>query len=363
MKLISLCFGWLLGLLGMSSWGMEEQTVYKNIETRQKLTHQVFITPKTFLEMDKDTFPHGKIIKVAIIDYDFDYYDEDIFPKLSPSYQKAASLFSEQEIDHHRKSLSNNDISSHGTMMAHLLTGRQGLVDNVMLCPIALNFYKDLHQACRIALNTKADFVTISLPLHDGHDYPMDGYLQARLEKLAHHGVGVIISAGNHKIRIGDTPYSQSLVDVARRMKGHMLLVGGTSYGQSKGGIWIERLSSFSNRAGDAWRYFITAPATIAKVCGVQGEEINNVMGTSYGAPIVTAVAVALKGMFPGLTNHKVLKIIRHSARKCFYEHKEFGGDLLQEADPQVYGNGMVDFKAALALALKLSKNKAPDDL
>ncbi len=368
-----------LAIIGVSlSYGMEgEERCFISTKCKEvapgKMVVETFVDPREFLKLNQLNLTARQPVKVAIIDHDFDYWGyregDKVFPKLSPSFYKAAEASKPEAMEKHRQSLVQGGlITMHGTFMTRLLGD---LADNVVLCPVALNSYKSINRALQVAINTKADFVLISMPLHNGHHLAMDQRLQDIFEKLYERGVGVIISAGNHRIKIGTTPYSKSLADLASRLDGHMLLVGASEYLVAEGVGICEQMASYSNTAGAACDHFITAPGGMSKIYGVQGMEFSNRSGTSYSAPVVAAMAVTLKGLFPSLSNQHVLRVIGQSARKCFYQNQAKENPLTEDLYPQIYGQGIVDLPAAIRLVqdqfqLEMSEKKlkeAPDDL
>ena len=108
-------------------------------------------------------------------------------------------------------------------------------------------------------------------------------------------------------------------------------------------------IASFSNRCGSAKDFCIAAPGVsvlgaassdAVSSTGVQyGEdEYTYSSGTSMAAPVVTGAIGVLASNFPELTSAEILQVIKDTAT-----------DLGQEGVDEVYGNGLLNLKNAVA--------------
>ncbi|MBY0500644.1 MAG: S8 family serine peptidase [Alphaproteobacteria bacterium] len=198
------------------------------------------------------------------------------------------------------------------------------------------------------AIRSKVDFINISQRISPDDD--SNGKISRDLKQAFYRardaGIGIIKSAGNDNEIIGSTPYTRSLTHLLYKMKGSMILVTATAY-DSDG---QENLAKFSNKAGTAYKYTVSAPGTDIFAYGASKRLIKK-SGTSMAAPAVTATAALLKEAYPNLYGSDILKSIRRSTRKISIDYSAY----LSEAK---YGRGVVNFTAALREAEKINRLK-----
>jgi hypothetical protein len=97
------------------------------------------------------------------------------------------------------------------------------------------------------------------------------------------------------------------------------------------------RIAAFSNRAGDAARWFLVAPGVDRVSASAVDDGPSVQSGTSMAAPAVTAAAARLVALWPHLTPRQAAEILLASAR-----------DLGAPGTDPVYGRGLLDEGRAL---------------
>lgn len=161
---------------------------------------------------------------------------------------------------------------------------------------------------------------------------------KAALKRATDAGIIIVTSAGNN----GDPEvnYPGRLSTDLSVSNGLMLNAG--SHGQSGA------ISSFSNRAGSAANYYVTAPGELVQVpdFGLPGPTdpafqicsggICTVQGTSYAAPHLAGAVALLRAAFPSLTPAQVVNLILQSA-----------DDAGAAGVDAVYGHGRLNVAAA----------------
>lgn len=204
-----------------------------------------------------------------------------------------------------------------------------------------------LIKAIDVAIKSKVDFINISLMIHPDNDE--NGKISKDLRKAFYKardaGIGIIKSAGNKHEVIGSTPYTQSLAKLLYKMKGSMVLAVATTRSSNSHQI----LADYSNKAGVAYKYTVSAPGTDVLAYGASNKLVR-MSGTSMAAPVVTGTAALLKETYPDLTATEILKSIRRSAQKVSLDQNGF---LLED-----YGRGFVNFSTALEEAEKIYRLK-----
>jgi hypothetical protein len=135
------------------------------------------------------------------------------------------------------------------------------------------------------AIESKVDFINISQRISSDTDW--NGEVSEELKKALYRardaGLGIIKSAGNDNEHIGSTPYTKSLAELLYTMRGSMILVGATGP-EDRG---HENLAHFSNKAGSAYKYMVSAPGTNISAYGASNVLVR-MSGTSMAAPVVT---------------------------------------------------------------------------
>ncbi len=104
------------------------------------------------------------------------------------------------------------------------------------------------------------------------------------------------------------------------------------------------RISSFSNRCGDAAAYCIAAPGgDMTTVSYVNGQTFVVGGGTSYAAPLVSGGLALIKQEFSSLTNKQVVSRLLTTA----LDDDEY-------SQSSIYGHGLMDLSAATAAVAEL---------
>lgn len=201
------------------------------------------------------------------------------------------------------------------------------------------------------AIESKVDFINLSLRISPDND--VDGKISKDLKKAFYRardaGIGIIKSAGNNNEFTDSTSYTKSLVKLLYKMKGSMIIVGAVAYDDEG----HENLASFSNKAGMAYKYTVSAPGKDILAYGASNRLVK-MSGTSMAAPVVTATASLLKEAYPDFSAKDILKSIRRSARKVSFDQKTYYSE-------GKYGRGIVDFHAALIEAEELNKSRSSE--
>ena len=102
-------------------------------------------------------------------------------------------------------------------------------------------------------------------------------------------------------------------------------------------------ISGFSNRCGDTADFCMVAPGERVDTT-LPGDQLGQVTGTSFAAPLVAGSAAVVKAAFPGIGSRDVVNRLLSTAR-----------DLGPAGTDPVYGRGRLDLNAALAPVGQLS--------
>ena len=203
--------------------------------------------------------------------------------------------------------------------------------------------------AINAAIESKVDFINISQRISPDSDW--EGKISNDLKKAFYKArdarIGIIKSAGNDNELIGSKPYTRSLAKLLYKMQGSMIIVTASTYDNDN----QESLALFSNKAGMAYKYTVSAPGTNILAYGASNKLVK-MSGTSMAAPIVTATASLLKEAYPDLSAKDILNSILRSARKISLDQTVYFSE-------GKYGRGVVDFGGALLKAEKISKSKS----
>jgi subtilisin family serine protease len=334
-----------------------------NHKSKEQLTPtNPYPIPSLILNLDQPNAQNLTKVKVAIIDGLFIYEQAPFLDNLSVYTKETARQHT------HKKAYKTayQTLYNHGTSIANQIGGRRGVAPNAELTLLStIKRLDDLAQCEELknkridhsnwtlasliieAMQNNVDFINISRHLAnpDNHNKKISRVVKKALTLAANAGIGIIVSAGNESETIGDTPYTQSLLELAQELNGSLVLVGNTQYSKTSEQGIKESLNPTSNKAGLASLYFVCAPGTNLKLFGPEDKVRRHCSGTSYAAPFVTGAAALLKGMFPTLSNQKILNALLFSARnKALHDAKAILPD-------NQYGNGVVDFKEAVEYA------------
>jgi hypothetical protein len=298
----------------------------------------------------------GYQTKIGIID---NYFDprSDTRDSLSKSTKRAFSGQDPQLVAFraHASELG-EDHANHVSSIIHRIASKARLrvIDmyNEPVVKDELGNNARLIAAIDAAIESKVDFINISQRVSPDDDW--NGKISKDLKKAFYKardaGIGIIKSSGNDNELIGFTPYTRSLAQLLNKMKGNMVLVSATAYTVEG----YEELASFSNKAGIAYKYTVSAPGNDIVAYGASYRLIK-MSGTSMAAPVVTATSSLLKEAYPNLSSRNILKSIRHSARKISLDQSVYFTD-------HMYGRGVIDFRSALIEAEKISKLSSSKD-
>ncbi|HUX79531.1 MAG TPA: S8 family serine peptidase [Alphaproteobacteria bacterium] len=183
-------------------------------------------------------------------------------------------------------------------------------------------------------------FVNISMRLTHGDAAISERVQKALLTAALQHGIGFVKSGGNDGETTGDTPYTRSLAELLVKMNGGMRIAVSSKYGKNG----REVISNFSNKAGIAKEFTLTAPGEDILAHGANNEPVP-MSGTSMAAPSVTGAAANLASANPQLTTAEVFSLMDRTARK-----ESLDG---QQLDENQYGHGVIQVKDANARGKK----------
>ena len=292
----------------------------------------------------------GYRTKIGIIDGYFDP-KSDTESSLSKSTKRAFSKQAPQSVAFRAHAIG-HDHANHVSSIIHQIAPKAKLrvIDMYDEPSVkdASGHNARLIAAINAAIKSKVDFINISQrisPDNDG-DGKISKGLKKAFYKARNAGIGIIKSAGNDNELSGSTPYTKSLSKLLYEMKGSMVIVAATAYDAD----YQENIGHFSNKAGIAYKYTVSAPGTDILAYGASNKLVK-MSGTSMASPVVTATASLLKEAYPALSAKNILNSIRRSARKVSFDQTAY----LSEGK---YGLGVVDFHGALMEAEKINKLK-----
>jgi len=155
---------------------------------------------------------------------------------------------------------------------------------------------------------------------------------QAALHEALAGGALVVAAAGNRGAAHPDWParFAREAWANGPQAAGALLAVGAVD---AQG-----RIAPFSNRAGDAARWYLVAPGVDVVSAWADADDAQAMhSGTSMAAPAVSGAAALLLELWPQLTPREAAEILLASAR-----------DLGAPGTDPVYGRGLLDVAAAL---------------
>ncbi len=246
--------------------------------------------------------------------------------------------------------LDSKDEEDHGIIVTSVAVGEYGVAPKAALEVFNLSrnhngesFNGQLLQSLlEIASDPKKGVVNLSLDLETRG--PLPDLVKKTLTAVANSGKVIVIAAGNQYCNIADSENELVKLALSPEMKGCMIFVGASDYPSLQD--WEdEKISSFSNKAGDHSQIFITAPGSDIPGCGHKGLTIS--AGTSFSAPQVTGAIALLMDAFPHLEVQEYVKLILESARK----EKLPPSAKNQRFDAKIFGQGLLDVHAAYQLA------------
>jgi subtilisin family serine protease len=132
---------------------------------------------------------------------------------------------------------------------------------------------------------------------------PLGQKFEAALERAVQSGIAIVIAAGNGA---NEQPSWPARYAVDPRFAGHIVVVGASRFDGT--------FATWSNRAGPAAPYYITAPGeNVVTDCGRR--ECKLVSGTSFSAPYVAGALALIMDARPAFTSRDAIAVLLRSAR------------------------------------------------
>lgn len=259
----------------------------------------------------------GQGVLVALIDDGIDATHPELTGRVSP-----ASI----DINGARNQIFSTS-DTHGSELAAIVAGNfnnsstVGLAYNSTILAVradngAESFgAADLANSVDYAIAQGAKVINFSL----GGSNPSAQVFRDAIQRATSAGIIVVVSAGNDGPNAPEVNYPGFLA-TSPTVSNNLIMVAGAH--NSSGA-----LVSFSNRAGLAQNFFITAPGSgiivpdfanpgptdpAFQVCFA--DLTCQVQGTSYSAPYLTGAVALVRGAFPGLTPQQVVQLILNAA-------------------------------------------------
>ena len=138
-------------------------------------------------------------------------------------------------------------------------------------------------------------------------------------------GMVIVVSAGND----GAANPDEFARQIATQGSGNVVIAGAMAANR--------QLASFSNSAGTAAQYYLTALGERVRTFDNLGRE-GLYSGTSFSAPVISGAAALLASAFPNLTGAQIVDLLLSSA-----------DDAGAAGDDPVFGNGILNIQRAFA--------------
>jgi len=304
----------------------------------------------------------GRGSKVIVVEGNFDTTHLDYANNLTSSTIAAANVSEGLLTDYVIRPLATYLEGGHAAHVSGTIAGKSGVAPDADLRVIdytkeasvphedvTVSAELSVRKALQIAAQSNGDIVNLSQALvhkalHQTHAISPE--TRKAMIDVAQSGKIIVMAAGNEEIELGTDAYTKSLVDLAAspEMKGRLMLVGALEYSRSK-----ERLAAFSDKPSlQARAHYIAAPGD-----DIDGPKSYNrrylSSGTSIAAPMVSGALALVMEAAPGLKPEDYVRIVHNSARtKSLNDSTLFSSAM--------YGNGVLDVKAAVDLARKEAK-------
>jgi cell wall-associated protease len=250
--------------------------------------------------------------------------------------------------------------SNHGTMVAGIIAGKrgngkgiEGIADNVqIICLSAVPAKgderdKDVANCIRYAVDQGAKIINMSfVKRFSPHKSTVDEAIRYAEKK----GVLLVRAAGNQGLNADTAEFFPNPIYESGEKAKNWIVAGNSTYSLNSG--LVAPSSNYGGKSVDLFapgtEIFTTAPAN--------GYGLNS--GTSFSAPVVSGVAALLWSYFPKLTVTEVKKILLESSFKPEITVRKPGTFESVPFKSLSQSGGIVNAKAAVLLAEKMSKKK-----
>lgn len=169
-----------------------------------------------------------------------------------------------------------------------------------------------------------------------GGDPPNSAVLSA-MNHAVNAGVVLVISAGNDGEEAkGANPDPFALIP-AQQFAGRVIIAGSIGADNGAGGVDLDQISAFSNRAGTGANYYLTALGFRNRAPSTDGKQYQW-SGTSFSAPTISGAAALMAQAFPNLTAAQIVDILFRSA-----------DDLGTAGTDSIFGRGRLNVATAFS--------------
>lgn len=306
----------------------------------------VFIFQITFSYDGEST--SSKIKRIAIIDTGFAVNH----PKLDAVIDRSAGFYAAAPYDSQQNYADQLDepiIAStgrsnfHGTHVSGIAAQyfgkiRGGVVRSII--PVKVSAESNRRLDFMYALNyvrSLSDIVVVNLSWgFGGKQYrkPIHKLIEKAMLDVMASGKIIVLSSGNTGNCYSSDPYTKSIISLAKKAKGRLIIVGAYSV-HCEYGTSLAPFSAYADKK--IAPYFITAPGDdissyVPTSLQPDGDGISS--GTSMAAPAVSGLIARIATDFPLLTVDEISKLVRESSEKIV----DRNGDVLIK-----YGCGILD--------------------
>jgi len=279
----------------------------------------------------------GNGVLVAIIDTGIDVASPEFSGRIDPrsadlvvagvvpaSKQRPASL---QDIDGHGTAVASilgaakNDVGVHGVApQASLLIFRADSKDD----PDVI-VGEAISEGTRRAAQNGAKVINYSF---GSNETGAQQDFRNLFAFTANNDMVAVISGGNDAL---PNPEESSLAALSPQARGTVIIAGALNASNA--------ITTFSNRAGSAADYYLSAPGQGIQVpvLGGDGSSLRSFSGTSAAAPFISGAAALVRDLWPHLSAQQVVEILLRTAT-----------DLGDPGTDPIYGRGLLNIGAAL---------------
>ena len=155
----------------------------------------------------------------------------------------------------------------------------------------------------------------------------------AAVQRAVDKGIVIVMAAGYD---IGTSPDIFART-VAQNFAGKVIIAGSVGVDDGKGGVSVDTISDFSNKAGTSASSFLTARGLDVLAPDATGEDFLW-FGTDVAAPSISGAVALLAQAFPTLTGQQIVQLLFDSA-----------DDLGVAGVDSIYGNGRLNLAKAFA--------------